>query len=239
MVKWYDRTPRDVTRSLLRTRTPVAEGDRVLLQDLHPDPAAFLGQSLSLQLAVLQQAGVALAHSPSLESKASLVEAVRVVSTRYRSLAEVATRHGHAATALMRPFVDSTERFIRETAGADWYEQLLSLHVTMGLLTDFSVAYAGGLPEPVRSDVIDTLMAESGQPVLHAELRRVIDDNPRLASRLAMWGRRLVGDTLLQMYLAVHGQGDAAVAPAERLEPAFNDIVAAHTRRMDQLGLTA
>lgn len=239
VVKWFDRTPRDVTRSLLRPRRQVAEGDRVLLQDLHPDAEAFLGQSISLQLAVLQQAGAALAHSPSLEPKARLVEAVRVVSTRYRSLAEVAERHDIDAIEAMRPFVDSTERFARETAGADWYEQLLSLHVTMGLLTDFFVAYAGGLPDAVRHDVVRTLTAESGQPVLQQELRKVIDENPRLASRLAMWGRRLVGDTLLQMYLAVHGPDDGSVAPAERLEPAFNDIVAAHTRRMDLLGLTA
>ncbi|MCY7325189.1 MAG: hypothetical protein LH605_03560, partial [Microbacteriaceae bacterium] len=60
----------------------------------------------------------------------------------------------------------------------------------------------------------------------------------RLASRLAMWGRRLVGDTLLiaRSALAVPEN----TAPDEvRLEPVFTELIAAHTRRMDALGLTA
>lgn len=239
VVKWFDRTPRDVARSVLRPRRVVAEGDRVLLHELGPSTDRFLGQVLSLQLAVLQQAGAALQQSPSLESKAHLVEAVRIVSARYGALVELIEGDGGDPIALMRPFVASSERFARETNGADWYERLLSLHVTNGLLTDFFVAYAGGLPDEDRDAVLRAITRESGHPVLVRELQRAIDENPRLASRLAMWGRRLVGDTLLQMYLAVHGPDDGSVAPAERLEPAFNDIVAAHTRRMDALGLTA
>lgn len=132
---------------------------------------------------------------------------------------------------------------MRATSGADWYELLLSLHVTSGLLIDFLIAYAGGLPESYRGPVLRALERETGQPILSSMLRTVVEANPRLGSRLALWGRRLVGDTLLQMYIAVNG-GDSSTladnAPGEGLlEPAFNDIVAGHSRRMDALGLTA
>ena len=58
--------------------------------------------------------------------------------------------------------------------------------------------------------------------MLEDELRTLIEQNPRVASRLAMWGRRLIGDTMLVARSA-----------------AFAELIGAHTRRMDALGLTA
>jgi LPS sulfotransferase NodH len=53
-----------------------------------------------------------------------------------------------------------------------------------------------------------------------------------------MWGRRLVGDTMLVARSAL--ATEAASAPDEsRIEPVFTELIAAHTRRMDALGLTA
>ena len=181
--------------------------------------------------------------APSLESKAQLAEVARIVADRFASLRRLIESSGADPTDAMQPFLTETERFTRATSGADWYELLLSLHVTSGLLIDFFVAYAGSLPETSRGPVLRALQRETGQPLLYEELRQAIEGNPRLASRLALWGRRLVGDTLLQMYIAVNG-GDqatvAAVSPGEgMLEPAFEDLVAGHSRRMDALGLTA
>jgi LPS sulfotransferase NodH len=53
-----------------------------------------------------------------------------------------------------------------------------------------------------------------------------------------MWGRRLVGDTVLVARSALHGSGNAT-SDERRIEPVFTDVIAAHTRRMDALGLTA
>jgi LPS sulfotransferase NodH len=69
-------------------------------------------------------------------------------------------------------------------------------------------------------------------------LRDAIEANPHLASRLAMWGRRLVGDTLLMARAALALPDNTAPDDA-RLEPVFTELIAAHTRRMDDLGLTA
>jgi hypothetical protein len=51
-----------------------------------------------------------------------------------------------------------------------------------------------------------------------------------------MWGRRLVGDTMLVARLAIAQHPDAS---EERVDPVFTELIAAHTRRMDKLGLTA
>lgn len=228
---------------MLRPRKPRVQGDLVLLQDLRPEPGVYLGQAAALQLAVLQQAATAVSEAPNLESKAQVAEVTRIVADRYSALAALIRSDDADPVDAMRPFLAETERFMRATSGADWYELLLSLHVTSGMLIDFLIAYAGGLPDAYRGPVIRAMERETGQPILSELLQGIVGTNPRLGSRLALWGRRLVGDTLLQMYIAVNG-GDSSTladnAPGEgMLEPAFSDIVANHSRRMDALGLTA
>jgi hypothetical protein len=52
-----------------------------------------------------------------------------------------------------------------------------------------------------------------------------------------MWGRRLLGDTMLvaRSSLAIAERADGE----ERVEPIFTEMIAAHQRRMDALGLTS
>jgi LPS sulfotransferase NodH len=78
----------------------------------------------------------------------------------------------------------------------------------------------------------------NGEELLAAELLAAIDANPRLAARLAMWGRRLVGDTMLVARSALKTSANHDSDEA-RIEPVFTELIAAHTRRMDALGLTA
>ncbi len=53
-----------------------------------------------------------------------------------------------------------------------------------------------------------------------------------------MWGRRLVGDTMLVARSALHTSDNHDTDEA-RIEPVFTELIASHTRRMDALGLTA
>lgn len=241
VVKWFDRTPRDVTRQLFRQHRVPVVGDRVLLSDLRPSTVPFVGQALSLELELVAKAGAALADAPTHASRVALAEVVRILSARSGSLARILESVEADPAEAMMPYVESTRAFARAMEGADWYEELLALHVVSGLLEDFQIAAGAGLPEADRDAVLRALRAESAHPHLVRLLREAADATPRLADRLAVWGRRLVGDALLQMYLAVNGPDEAgrAVPSQQRLEPAFNDIVASHTRRMDELGLTA
>ena len=222
-MKWFDRTPRDVTRQLLRQHRAPVLGDRVLLSDVRPALVPFVGQALALELALVAKAGGVLDAS------------------RAGALAQILDGEDVEADAALRPFTESTGDFTRAIDGADWYEQLLAIHVASGLLEDFFVAIVPGLPEDDQDAMLRALRGESAHPHLARLLLAAIEGTPRLSDRMAVWGRRLVGDTLLQMYLAVNGPDATgrAVPSQKRLEPAFNDIVASHTRRMDELGLTA
>ncbi|WP_430592571.1 ferritin-like fold-containing protein [Humidisolicoccus flavus] len=242
MVKWLDRTPREVIAPLLRGRE--IRASRPLLEDIKPELGDFLGRFGRYQLTILQLAGVALRDAPRPEDAAQLVRVVRIVSQRFLGVETIAENRGFTLVEQMRPHTHSSARFARDARGADWYELLLTLYVATGLLNDFYVAFAAGLEDEPREEVLKVIRLESGHEVLSSLLRQAMDDNPRLASRLALWGRRLVGDTLLEMYAAMEGRDDQSESRGSdsevaRIEPAFASIVAEHTRRMDSLGLTS
>jgi hypothetical protein len=241
VVKWFDRTPRDVTRQLLRQHRVPVVGDRVLLSDVRPALVPFVGQALGLELDLVAKAGRVLEAAPSAEARVALSEVVRIIATRATAFARILESEDVEPEDALRPFAETTRDFSKLIEGADWYEELLTIHVVSGLLEDFFVAIVPGLPEDDQDAMLRALRGESAHPQLVKLLQSAIRLTPRLSDRLAVWGRRLVGDALLQMYLAVNGPDDAgrAVPSQPRLEPAFNDIVASHTRRMDELGLTA
>ncbi len=58
-------------------------------------------------------------------------------------------------------------------------------------------------------------------------------------SLLSMWGRRLVGDTLLVARAALTTSVRLDRAAEEKVEPVFTELMAAHSRRMDAVGLNA
>jgi hypothetical protein len=137
----------------------------------------------------------------------------------------------------MDPSRTELDDFQRRTQGADWHEILVTCYLTAGFLTDFFEGLAAGLPAALSERVSLALDVGKGEALLVEELREAIDGSPRLASRLAMWGRRLVGDTML---IARSSLAIGREAPGEdRIEPVFTELIAAHTRRMDALGLTA
>jgi hypothetical protein len=124
------------------------------------------------------------------------------------------------------------------TRGRDWFETLLGVYITAGFLDDFFARLVGGLPRGVAARVRDVLTAPGSDEVILDALREGMASDPDLSSRLALWGRRLIGDTQLVARSAI-AASDSAEGIHRRIEPVFTDLLGAHTRRMDALGLTA
>lgn len=212
--------------------------NRVALGELTPDLASFLGQAAHLQLSIFETAAHAVATAPSVSGKASMSQVARLSLQKYDGLVAELHRAGLEPVPTMARFATETEAFRHDTAGADWYESLVTSYVIAGLLDDFFVRLADGLDDDESARIAALLRPDAGSGHIVEELRTAIQANPRLASRLALWGRRLVGDTLLIARSALVVPENTAPDEA-RLEPVFTEMIAAHTRRMDALGLTA
>ncbi|WP_242682064.1 ferritin-like fold-containing protein [Herbiconiux sp. SYSU D00978] len=202
-----------------------------------PAPPAYLGHAAYLHLSFFESVSQALSFAPTLDAKERMSRVAGLALEKHRRFVEEIERRGDDAPALMQPFAAGVDLFRYETRGNDWYEVLVTHYVTVGLLEEFFEQLAVGLGRDELERVRDILDLDSGLELVVDELRRAIEQNPLLGSRLALWGRRLVGDTLLLARAALTST-DAAPSE-ERLEPVFTELIAGHTRRMDALGLTA
>jgi hypothetical protein len=211
---------------------------KVDLADLAPHREQFLGQAAYIQLVIFEGLSATVAGAPTLEAKESLSTAAGVSLAKYQALAAEIRRAGAEPGDFMAPYTSSIDFFQRVTTGADWHESLVTSHITSGILDDFFVKLASGLHDDLAKRVAAIYAIDSHEDLVAQQIREAIDADPKVAARLALWGRRLVGDTILVARSALAAAPSSANDEA-RIEPVFTELIASHTRRMDALGLTA
>jgi hypothetical protein len=239
VVNWFrrNRTKR-VDAPRLRPRSEdAATATRMDLAELAPPRDRFLGQAAYIQLSLFEDLSRLVAVAPSVEAKEALSRACAISLDRYRGLTDEIHRSGADPAVAMSPYTVGVDFFQRVTQGADFYESLMTSHITAGILDDFFARLALGL-SPADAARIVTIYDPTHEPIIAEQLRLGIEADPNRAARLAMWGRRLVGDAMLVARAAL-ATPPASEKDEARIEPVFTELIAAHTRRMDALGLTA
>ena len=239
MFNWFGKRRAKIDAPTLTPRSEQAfEGERVDLSDLTPDVVPFLGQVAYFELAVFESLTRAVSEAPNLTAKEGLTTSAGEVLLKHQGVVAELRKLKVDPAEAMEPFAPAIDRFEQLTSGRDWYEMLLGVYLTAGFLDDFFTRMVGGLPKAMAKRLEVLLEPDRSADVIVAALEAGIASDPTLASRLALWGRRLVGDTQLVARSALLGSGNQA-DDEERIEPVFTDLIAAHTRRMDGLGLTA
>lgn len=240
MVELFPWRKRSASSTRQRSRRPNSDQviNKVGLSELTPDLAHFLGQAAYLQLSFFEVLSRAVTSAPSTASKEAMSRVAGIALDRHHELVAELERAGHVPSEAMEPFVAPIDAFQLRTAGSDWFEALLAYYVGSGILDDAFAVIAQGLPGGHSERIAELLSKEAPRTIVAAELRGAIDEHPPLASRLALYGRRLVGDLLLVVRSALDLPKDTATDDA-RLEPTVTELIADHTRRMDSLGLTA
>jgi tRNA-(MS[2]IO[6]A)-hydroxylase (MiaE)-like len=187
--------------------------------------------------------------APSLRDQVEMCAMASSEFGHVSRLHERLVRLGADPFEAMAPFEAAIDLFHAHTAPADWYEGLIKAYVGDGMAADFYREIAAYLDADTR-DLIVASLDDSGQArfaVRH--IRQAIAADPALAGRLALWGRRLMGEALTQAQ-RVAAERDALTAllaggidrPALDLAAIgrmFARITDRHARRMAELGLSA
>lgn len=237
MVTWFWQRPRTGDRTLtLRSRGDLGDATRVDFEELAPDVDTFLGQAAYLQLGYFETLSELIALTPELSKKESLSRAAGAALTKHEALVALIRERGDDPTALMAPFREPLDAFRRETHGVRPQETMLAVHITAGMLDDFYLALSASYGDTGRR-VAKILRADDDRDAIVDIIGETIASDPEWKSLLAMWGRRLVGDTLLIARAALR-PGTLRLAE-EKVEPVFTELMAAHSRRMDAMGLAA
>ena len=145
---------------------------------------------------------------------------------------------------VMQPFVAAVDAFHARTAPSDWLEGLVKAYVGDGIAADFYRTAAQVL-EPATRDLVLQVLADTGHAEFAiARVRAAIAADPRVAGRLALWARRLVGEALGQaqrvaaerepLARLLAGSDGSQLGNVGRM---FAHLTDAHTARMSALGL--
>ena len=237
VVTWFWQR-RDTGRKLqLRTRGDLGDATRVDFEELAPDVDTFLGQAAYLQLGYFETLSELIALTPELSDKESLSRAAGAALTKHEELVALIRERGDDPTNLMQPFREPLDAFRAETHGVRAQETMLSVHITAGMLDDFYLALSASYADTGRR-VARILCADDDREAIVDIIGRTIESDPEWKSLLALWGRRLVGDTLLIARAALR-PATLQVADEAKVEPVFTELMAAHSRRMDAMGLAA
>jgi hypothetical protein len=235
-VRWFWQR-RDVGRALhLRSRGDLGDATRVDFAELAPDVTTFLGQAAYLQLGYFETLSELIASTPELSQKEALSRAAGAALTKHEGIVGLIRDRGDEPTAIMLPFREELDAFRRATHGMRPQETMLSVHITAGMLDDFYLALAASYGDTGRR-VARILRGDDDRQAIVDILTQTIASDPEWRSLLAMWGRRLVGDTLLVARSAL--RGSLGAAEEKRVEPVFTELMGAHARRMDAMGLAA
>jgi hypothetical protein len=187
--------------------------------------------------------------APTLEDKAALAGMAAAEFHHYQQLHDRLEEVGVEAAAVMQPFAEPLDSFHRLTSPADWPESLVKAYVGDSIASDFYREVAVRLDDDTRALVL-RVMSDTGHADFAVEkVRSAIEADPRVGGRLALWGRRLMGEALSQAQRVVAERdalsnlliGGADVRGFDLVEVGkmFNRITEAHTRRMNALGLAS
>lgn len=187
--------------------------------------------------------------APTLEDKVELATMATVEFDRVHGLHARIRELGGDPFDAMAPFRASLDAFHAHTAPADWFEGLIKAYVGDGLASDFHREIAAYLDPTTRDLVVATLEGTSHSAFVVDRVRAGIAADPRLGGRLALWGRRLMGEALIQAQrVAAERDGLTALLAGGVDRPGldlaalgrmFTRLTERHAARMADLGLDA
>ncbi len=185
--------------------------------------------------------------APTIEDKVAISTMAAAEFAHVPLLLDRLTALGADPYAAMAPFSAAIDLFHAHTAPADWFEGLIKAYVGDGLANDFYREIAAYLDVDTR-DLIVSSLEETGHARFVVErVRAAIVADHRLGGRLALWGRRLMGEALTQAQ-RVAAERDALTAllaggvdrpglDLAAIGRMFARITERHAARMAELGL--
>lgn len=207
-------------------------------------PAAvdLIGVLAYSELGSFERHAAGAAAAPTLADKVQLAAMAATEHRHFDDLCAFLRANGHDPIAAMQPFAGPMDAFHASMAPRDWLEAIMKAYVGDGITADFYREMCGYVDAPT-ADVVTAVVGDAQMSdYAVTRLREAITHDPKVAGRLALWGRRLMGELIGQATL-VAGSRPAIralfIEHAGEVDGLVNRLTVAHSRRMDALGLAS
>lgn len=182
--------------------------------------------------------------APRLSDRIALERMAAVQFTAVDPLLNRIAQLGADPVEALAPFEAAFDSFHEETAPRDFMEGLVKAFVGDALAADFYREIAVLLDADTAILVGESLHREGQTDFIVSRVREAMQEDPKLAGRLALWARRLMGEALAQAQ-HVAAERDALLGlltGASGLNLAgfgaiFSKMTTLHKARMEALGL--
>ncbi|KYH45959.1 ferritin-like fold-containing protein [Branchiibius sp. NY16-3462-2] len=167
----------------------------------------------------------------------------------YEQLSTRLRRMGVEPAEAMEPFHEPFDNWHARITPADWHEGLMKIYAGAAIATDFYRELTDVLDPETASLIRESLPDDEQAALARTALLQAIDHDERLAGRLALLGRRMMGEALSQAQLVALVNDDLLDLIMDRGSGHGFDLVGfqqllarlgeKHTQRMAALGLDA
>jgi len=201
------------------------------------------------ELSAFERIAADAAMSPTLADTVALSGMAAAEFRHYEELSRRLGELGVDPLIAMAPFRTPIDDFHVHTKPSDWLEGLVKAYVGDGIGMDFYREIAARL-DPATRELVLSVCEDLGQSEFVVDaVRSAIDEDPRVAGRLALWGRRLVGEALSQaqrvaaerdaLSSLLVGGVDRPGADLAEIGRMLARLTENHSRRMAEMGLAA
>lgn len=184
-------------------------------------------------------------RAPSLADKLELLQLANAQFAQVTPILEGLRELGADPYEAMAPFRVPIDTFHEYTAPADWWESLVKAYVGDNLVRDFYREFAVHLDPRTRALITSTLVEDRSEFIVD-RVRAGIQADHLIAGRLALWGRRIMGEALTQtQHVAAERDTLSEVLAGDvigtldlaSIADIFGRITQRHIERMGRLGL--
>ncbi|WP_285659425.1 ferritin-like fold-containing protein [Actinomycetospora sp. NBRC 106375] len=211
-------------------------------------PVDLLGAVAYGALTAFTRLAADAALAPDLTGRAEMAALAAVEMAHVERVRAHLTGRGVDLVTAMTPFAAVLDAFAARTASRDWGEALVGAYVARTLAVDL-VAATGAASGAVSDDQDAELLRgpdagreAAGESGFDAFAERAVADvavDDQTRGRLALWGRRLLGETLAAAdeVLDEHPDAAAALLGGTARATVFKALKSRHTKRIHALGL--
>ena len=164
----------------------------------HDGIVDLLGVVAYLELMAFSQLAADAGMAPTQPERATVAKLAVAQFGHYETIVRRLESLGADPETAMAPFVAAIDEFHRRTRPRDWFEGLVKAYVGDGVAQDFYTEVARFVDPQTRDVVVEVMSNTVHAEVVIPTVREAISADPALGGRLALWGRRLVGEMLTE-----------------------------------------